>query len=272
VRLRPPNGNIPYLFELGVPVQPVVCPYDVDIQQKIPLSPERDMVKDSFLQDIYAEVLNRVIGGLPETAAADTWVKLGMTDSRCSDETVSKIKDKRYGEEAVLWSSDTAANERALSAGWDIIKPRTLSSEELARFEAVGTRHSSEVFDLTPVAAKDVDPTEAMLRIGELARLMAKELTGQDIGVRFYSLFGGAESASYCMGTIAFNVARLGKKWFEQGICPDTVGLILHELAHGLGHDANYEHGNGYQWAALRLAGKAVILARDKPEIFKQAA
>jgi len=258
----------PYLFELGIPVQPIECSYDVDIRQKIPLSQERDMVSDKFLQDIYAEVLNSVIDELSEDNVADTWVRIAVSDSRCKDEVVAKVKEKRFGPKAVLWSTDTEANERAIAQGYQIIHPRTLSEEERSRFESIGLSHSSEVFGSTPAIADEVTPTAGMLKVAEFAKSLARELLGRGIGVRFYSLKRDPAGATW-NGSLAFNVHTLTPSWFERGITEDVIGTIVHEFGHEGNSDPDYSHGLVYQNRLNRLIGKLAFVAIKKPEMFR---
>lgn len=108
-----------------------------------------------------------------------------------------------------------------------------------------------------------------MLAFAEFANRFAKELIGKDISVRFYSLFGGYEAASMFGAALSLNVATLGKAFFDKPISENTIGLLLHELPHISSKDADYMHGSHYQLEAMRLGGKAVLLARDKPELFR---
>jgi hypothetical protein len=259
-----------YLFELGIPVQPIACAYDVDIQQKIPLSQERDMVSDRFLQKVYAEVLNATIDELPENHAADAWAKLAVEDPRCLSDTVAKLAKKRFGDHAVLWSSDTRANERAIGEGYQLISRGTLSEAERDRFEEAGLKHSSQVFGAIPRSPDNVEPTPEMLSIAEFAKALAKELIERDIQVGFYSLPGAEYGAEYDDGQLHFNVANLGKTWFDQAITPHVVGLIVHELGHDRAHDPDFAHGHAYQERESELVGKLALMARDKPDRYKE--
>ena len=51
-------GGKGWLYEMGLPVQEIDTPYDVNVLQKIPLNPNPDTVRESYLQDIYSELLN----------------------------------------------------------------------------------------------------------------------------------------------------------------------------------------------------------------------
>ena len=52
-----------WIFDQGMPVQVIDSRFDVNVMQKIPQNPNRDTVGESYLQDIYAELLNAVHPG-----------------------------------------------------------------------------------------------------------------------------------------------------------------------------------------------------------------
>jgi hypothetical protein len=81
-----------------------------------------------------------------------------------------------------------------------------------------------------------------------------------------YKLPNGAAVAEWddSTKTLHFNISNLGKKWFDT-INENTTGLLLHEFAHCDGNWHDYIYYKKFQ----QLAGKAVHLALDKPEIFK---
>jgi hypothetical protein len=272
VRLYIPQDStgkpqVAYLYELGIPVQPLERPYHVNIMQKIPLAQERDMVSDKFLRGIYAEVLNAVVDELAPEHSSDTWVRIAVSDPRCRDETVVKVREKRFGEKAVLWSSDTEANEKALAEGYQIIHPKTLSEEERSRFEQLGLKHSTDIFGRTPAPANYVKPNDDMMRVAEYAMALAKELIAKDISVSFFKQSHNPSAAEYGCGALSFNISRLGYAWFRQGKTPEVTGLIVHELAHEA-NDPDYAHGHVYVRRLANLAGKLPFLAIRKPELF----
>lgn len=277
VRLYDPHDSagepqVAHLYELGIPVQPLECPYHVNIMQKIPLAQERDMVSDKFLQTVYAEVLNAVIDELGADNSSDTWVRIAVSNPHCRNDTVAKVRDKRFGEKAVLWSSDTEANEKALAEGYQIIHPRTLSEEERSRFEQIGLKHSTQLFGRTEIfganaLANRVEPNEDMTRVAEYAKTLARELIAKDITVSFFKQFENPAAAEYGGGTLSFNICRLGYDWFKQGKTPQVTALIVHELAHEAS-DPDYAHGHVYVNRLAKLAGMLPFLATKKPQLF----
>jgi hypothetical protein len=264
----------PVLFELGIPVQRIECAFHVDVRQKIPMNPNRDAVKSSYLKDLYAEVLNHTIEEVPEDKISQGWVREAVEDRRTTSEVVKEVMQKRFGEKIVLWSSDRRANEEAVGAGYELLHPKELSPMERRRFiETAGLKHASDIFPSgigEDECSEELHPNEDMQQIGEYAKRLAKALVNREIRIRFYSRFGEGIAASYdqATGTLSFNVARLGYEWFKQHIAADTTSLILHELAHENQRDPDYAHGPAFRRNLEILAGKAVMLALRQPSVF----
>ena len=74
-----------WLYEMGIPVQEIDCAWDVDVQQKMPMPPNRDTVERAYLQDLYAEVLNATHQLMPGDEFAKTWIPTGIEDDRRRD-------------------------------------------------------------------------------------------------------------------------------------------------------------------------------------------
>jgi len=47
-----------YLYEMGIPVVEIDCEWSIDVQQKIPLGIDRETISQSYLRDLFSEVLN----------------------------------------------------------------------------------------------------------------------------------------------------------------------------------------------------------------------
>lgn len=259
----PPRLHRPsYLYEMGVPVQPIDCPYDVDVGQKIPLPPNRDTVRDSYLQDIYSAVLEVTAEALPDIRASEAWVKAGVEDEATPDETVKTVMVKKLGPKAVLWSSDGQANERAYEEGYEIVRAQSLSEAERARFAKVGLEHASSVFGADK-DEEEVEPTAAMLQVKEYACWLAEKLLGHDITVSFFRSQKGNVAADYGGRRLRFNVAKLNGTWWEDPPAERHTDLIIHELAHDGPSDR--PHSGDYVHLLSALGAKAAHLAIKQP-------
>jgi len=273
---KPGFQDPPMLFELGIPVQRIECAFHVDVRQKVPMDSNRDTIKSSYLKHLYAEVLNQTIAEVPEDKISQVWIRQAVEDNRTTPEVVKQVAQKRFGEKAVLWSSDAQANEKAVEADYELVRSKELSPMERKRFvEVGGLKHASDLFPSDPSEdakrSKEVAPDQDMQQIMDYAIKLAMALVNREIKVRFYSKFGEGIAATYCQatGTLSFNVASLGYDWFKQGITADTTAIILHELSHENQRDPDYAHGPAFRRNLETLAGKTVMLALRQPDIFK---
>ena len=96
-----PDGK-GWLYEMGLPVQPIDAPYDVDVQQKVPLNPNRDTVGEAYLQDIYSELLNAMHELMRNEEFGETWVRTAVEDSRITEGAARSTLRKRYGDKVAL--------------------------------------------------------------------------------------------------------------------------------------------------------------------------
>jgi hypothetical protein len=253
------NDN--WLYEMGIPVQPIECPYGVNVLQKIPMPPNRDVVKDTYLQDIYTTVLNLMS---PEVQnPSDTWVHTAIEDKDIKPEAVKNIITKRYGDKVVLWSQDPRANDKARLAGYEVVHGRTLSgAERNALTDLADVQYSSEAFP-TNFKTSEVIPqekwTEGMIHTVEYAKYLHRLLLGQDLTVDFISDMQISASASYGRGYLSLNKVHLGNDWFDK-VTPNMTGLLLHEFAHNKG-SSDSEHDSRWYAEFQRLAGLAVHYA-----------
>ena len=261
------------LLEMGIPIQSIHCPYFINIMQKIPLPPNRDAVRDSYLREVYAIVLNAMADEVPDQAAG--WVSMALEHKTIEPEAVKTVIRRRFGDKVVLWSSDQEANEKALNAGYEVIHARSLGSEVAGTMQSAGLEHASDIFR-TPGGADykdkyiDVEKwTDDMYKMANFARRLCKELLGFECKVAFYSDITSQYGAVWVFGSqLHYNIGKLGYKWFKTDgkyHAPDQIGLNIHEMAHVEGNG----HMFGYQDKLEELAGKAVLLAIVKPEIFE---
>lgn len=239
----------PWLYEMGIPIQPIESLHHINVMQKVPLSPNRENVSSGYLQDVYALALEAMIDDLPEEAVSEEWVRIASEDELVSDETIGKVRDKRYGD-AVLWSSDLEANQLAMEKGLEVIHPRTMSPSERGRFEHVGMVHSSAQFGneagraIKPMAQSEWD--EHMKIMDRVARQVWNKLYpyGASLKVEFIRVGNSPILFGYLRDrtTLVINTAKFmpGEAeadpfWF--------LSLLAHEFAHqqGLAHDENWQ-------------------------------
>jgi len=237
-----------WLFELGIPVQEIDCNYNVNVQQKVPMNANRDTVIDSYLEKIYAIVLNSVANQLNEHSMSDTWVSQGIENDLSSDETLSRIVDVKY-KDTVLRSSDRKANENAINDGKTILDSRHLSQIERGRLRSHGLVPSTVNYkpnygnsDLIP-KSKWSDEMKEYARITKITSML---LVNREVLVRYINEPTFSTKAQYD-GSITYNIAHYKGKAKLDPYAYDNLGIILHELAHDTGgnctqHDSAWWH------------------------------
>ncbi|MCL4725474.1 MAG: hypothetical protein KJZ90_14510, partial [Rhodocyclaceae bacterium] len=132
--IEPLPGELPYLYELGIPVVELGdLRWHVDVSQKIPLAFERDNVTPSYLGAIRALVLKHMQARLTAEDVNATWVRDAVQrhGEYLPERVIERVMDLRFGEKRVAYDpSDPEANSRAVAAGYAVIHGGQLSRQE----------------------------------------------------------------------------------------------------------------------------------------------
>lgn len=255
-----------FLYEMGIPVVEIDCPYSIDVQQKVPMSVDRESVKPSYLKQIFAIALNKVVDDVKEEETSESWIRIGSGDKRMTQETMSKLVKKRFGDKIVVANPhDPVSNDDAISHGFRVIQGRELSADEWSNIkEHELIKSSTQVFGKS--SATDVvvyQPDENMIKIAELAKKIAKEFLGIEISVTFFTSRQVSHAASFGNRTLNFNVTKLGKQFFVNPL--DTMSLLIHEISHHKGMHTEESYHNCITGMGQFLIKKAL----KEPKFFE---
>ena len=259
-------GSGRWIYEMGIPVQTIDCPWDVDVMQKIPMAQQRNTVHEPYLNRIYAEVLNACHGSLEGDEFGSQWVKRAIENPRVVSEAVRATVKGRYGSANAVFSTlDQDANRRASDHGYGVINPGGLSKKETEAIKKhAGVKASDEVFPTPPQPLDDyeAEPNSDQARFAEWVVEMAG-YCNLSATVRY---FGEPEnrrladcSASTASPILRFNEARLGRAFFQPPYgSTEHWDLLLHELGHALTDHPTIGHnefwGNGVSKAGALIA------------------
>jgi hypothetical protein len=271
-------GEVPSLYEMGLPVVDTGDRWHVNVGQKVPLNRDRDNVRPAYLQAVRVAVLNAAHDLLTtEEEATAGWCKLAGSDQRCSDEAIKRLIRLRFGEKvAAPDPSDTEAMKRFQSQGGTVVVG--LSKGEWANVRRSGAAPpagqvcpTAKPYSDDP-AAKGVTVipeekwSEGIRNVATYAVFLARELMGVSLVVsvvhttnNFVACYGG--------GRLDFNLLRLGHRWFEQGASEDVDRLLIHEFGHQYSGDHLSEE---YHEALCRLGAGLKRLALEKPEAIRR--
>ena len=256
-----------FLYEMGIPVIETECQFGIDVQQKIPLSIDRDSVPHSYVAILYAEVLNATYENVKEDDSSQVWVREATANKRINSDAVKSIVNKRYGDKVVVANPfDKNSIDDAIAAGYKVITGNELSKEEwtnVRNSEAMSS--SSDLFGSQSTFSEPYEPDENMKEVAELAKKIARKCLGIDIVVKFLK-WDGNVAAQYGDRTLCFNVKKLKKTFFEPSLSSRTLDIILHELGHEKGNHTE----KGYHETLTRMSGELIMLSLENKEFFSK--
>jgi hypothetical protein len=234
---HPRNGEVPMLYEMGLPVIETGDRYHYNVCQRVPLNSDRDNVKPAFLKDLRAEVLNRTVDLLDEDEVSEEWVRQGASDKRVQPETVRAVAGKRWGENrVVLAPGDSHSREQALSRGFTVVAPKTMSKSEWEQMKkANAIPAGSELFPRLSAdyeLVSSMEWTDAQREVVRLTKRISSFVFDFEVDVEIIKSKANIE-ADYSKANkrIRFNATRLKKSWWG-GPRQYILELIIHELGH----------------------------------------
>lgn len=291
----PFDGEEPHIYELGIPVCKLEGgdKYHLDVQQKVPVSMERNSVTPGYLSTLRVFVMNELYDDLTEEDATNAWARDAAADERCESDAVEKSLDLRFGRKRVMYDpSDPEANKLAVSKGYTVIHGRQLNkgehsnvrSHELVRPAGRVTPSPKPYSDHPDAKAADViDRSKWTPEQSTSIRYIEKlhlELIGSHVTVSIvntsngflacYGRGGDVRSFASMLGgaSLDLNIRRLGKSWFVKlasGKLERANELLIHEFGH---HYSGDHLSSDYHDALCKLGAKLASLALGNPDFF----
>lgn len=236
------GDETPHIYELGIPVVEYDGKFHADVQQKVPLTFERDNVTPAYLRELYVAIVNEAHHLIDKDDATSTWVKTAVSDPRADDRAVVDITTKRFGERAVAYDpSDPQANAEAVLKGYAVIHGGTLSGGEWDNVKRAGVLRpagqvtpSNSTMETSPDGVPPLDLekwTDGMRFVAVYASRLGKYLLGVDVVVDIFRINRNV-GAWYGPGHLSLNLQRLGHRWFDSPVQEDVDALLIHEFAH----------------------------------------
>ncbi len=258
-----------YLYELGIPVCEIDCDFSIDVQQKVPLSTDRDTVSPAFLKELYALVLNHTHESITSENAASAWVREAVSSPLVEKEAVMSMVLGRFGEKVVVANpADPVANDDAIARGYHVVRGSELNREEwdnIRKYEAMPS--STQMFGKTSVDYQTVEPTEEQKKVAAWASKFFREFFRDTLHVKFISSKASMVADFEFQGNkMRFNVPNVMVPWSNGGKRPSRqiIDLIVHEFGHRKGHHTQSQ----YHEALTAMGAWLVIKALDDPKWF----
>lgn len=276
------DDEIAHIYELGIPVVETGDCWHYDVQQRVPVSWERNNVPPAYLRTLRVEVVNALASKLADEDVRKPWVTDALDDERISVDAVKRVVAGRFGDKAVVSDpSDPEGTKIAMSLGYTVIPGGAFSKAAWGNVRAAEA--ALPAGQVTP-SPKPYDPngkpekvigrsqwSQDMHRKAEFAEVLFRKLTDDacevyivnEPHVGWCANFGERGLLGY---VLCLNYGRLGKAWFARPNRSESVlDLLIHEFTHHkvLDHLSHEMHEE-----ATRLGAKLVNLALDDPAIF----
>lgn len=269
-------GEMAMLYEMGIPVVATGDKWHYDVNQKVPLSMERDSIPAAFLRALRVAALNAKFLMLEAADVTHEWVESAVGDSNCSAEAIQYYMDLKFGKKRVSYDpSDPEANKIAVSQGYNVVHGGMMSAGAWKNAKSANAIQPARHVTPSPkVWTGEDDPdakifrdwipedkwTEGMREVAAFARRVAERVLLRSIVVKFCSTPHHRGCASYGpSGQLVFNLFWLHADWFEHGITDDVVQLIIHEF----GHNESLDHlSSEYHGALCRIGASMFELGR----------
>lgn len=268
-----------WLYEMGIPIQPAQCPYDLDVMQKVPMPPNRDTVSAGYLQALYAETLNAVHQLLENEEFGADWVKNAIGSRRVTPPTVAAVVKGRYGDKAALTSNSADANMHAAEAGYELVNPRSLSPAEREKFREFAKMPSARELFPQPqpslTAVSIIIPRDEHQEFIEWAESTAALANLNAAVVVIEEPKSGRLAdctANTANPTVRFNRATLPQAFFDPPFGREEhLDILFHELGHALANTP-MAHGPGWGYGVAKVAARITCALTSQASAHADAA
>jgi hypothetical protein len=259
------DGEKPMIYEMGIPVCEHDCAFHCDVQQKVPLTLDRQNVTVKFLRYLRVAVFNATHEALDTEQVNHEWAQTAIESPDAAPEAVADYMTKRFGEKRASYDmTDPEANRAAQAQGFTIVHGSMLSKaawENVRGAEAITP--AGQMFPTHSdsfVAFAPAEITQGMTDVSGYAQKLAELLLGCSINVEFGEQ-ASREAACWGHRRLQFNVRNLGKHWFNLRTNRLAIDdLIIHEFGH---HYSSNHLSEDYYHALSNLAAKAMRLGRE---------
>lgn len=237
------TNGVAFIFELGIPICEIDCDYSIDVQQKVPLSTDRDKVDGKYLKNLYAEVLNQTHEEINEATASNSWVRSAIETGKVTKEAVEDVVQERYGDKVVIANPfDKASIDDAKANGYRLVYSSELSGEELQSIKSHGAiKTSTDLFGMGVGVGTHVTPNKEQKKVLALVERISTQFLPFKGHGTIIEMKGKTPLATFSLGgtLITFYNNAIPKDWWnadENGfVNVRMLDLIIHELCHHFG-------------------------------------
>ena len=263
------------IYEMGIPVCDLDGPYRLDVGQKIPLTLDRQNVREGFKRTLAIAAFNALHHRMTREDMGATWVKEAVESPDAMPEAVADFVKAKFGEKVVISDpSDPEANKLATAAGFTVLPGGTFSSAAWKNVRATGlTKPAGQVTPSKRAWDGEGNPeaklcpslpesewADGMKEVAAYAKSIARVVLHAEISVAIYVSAHMGAVAAYAPGRLQLNKFRLGNEWFDLSTNRLAIdALLIHEF----GHHFERDHLSESHYDALTdIAAKLIAAVR----------
>ena len=276
---EPHDGEVPHIYELGIPVVETDIRWHVCVGQKVPLNRDRDNVTPAYVRKLSTAVAEAMRESLTKDDAGG-WGNTVLADKEASVEVVTKLMDEKFSKNRASYDpTDPEANIAGqVKHGATIVHGGTLTKEQWENVKQKGAiKPAGQMWptpkpysnDPTAPQAQFMDRkdwTPGMVNFHDYLCWLAAELLGVTMLTVSFPLQMNTRACygkkSATSGVIDFNVGALGLTWFDR-IGTEQDKVVIHEFGH---HRAGNHYSDDFHEACCELGAKLKQLAMEQPE------
>jgi len=264
------KDNKSFLYELGIPVCEIDCDYSLDVQQKIPLSMDREKVSTIFLKELYTEVLNITFDEITKENVSNLWIRTATEGKNINKDAIYSVVKKRFGDQTVIANPlDKNSIDKAISNNYNVVYGNEMNKKEwenIRKFDIM--KSSSKLFGSTLTNDFEiVNASKEQKEIADWIIIMAYDMMNINITIKFIKSKSVSYIAEYGDKTLTFNLTKIPETYWileDNVINVDLLDLVIHEL----GHEKGLHYETSYHQCITRLGAKLVWKMKQNPNWF----
>lgn len=257
VSLFPPEpGAAAWVFEMGIPVEPIDFPLSIDVGQRVPLREKRDTLTEPYRRELFAKILDeRVRLGRvqPEQMRDNHTMIAAQAPQHLSTDTKKAISDAWTGGKA--YAATPEIGRQASGQHIPVVPLRALpeSIRDIAR--EVGTDVRTVLEERRVAACRTLgrhEHTEAQRRLTDTWEWIAagiRRACRVELAVGQPSCGASFNRDSRTLTVYVEVLPRLA----IEPLAGPSLAILIHELAHWQPHDN--EHGFDFHSDAEDVGG-----------------
>lgn len=245
-------GGSGTIYEMGIPVMTDwEVPYDVNIQQRIPMAEQRNEVDRDFMRRFTPKFINKMLSEFTDEMLNEEWVTSNIDNFRLDDSVKKEYIERRFkedGDKEVVMSYDQQSDDKVEQHGYTVVDPEDHSRTVKSVMQEQADNSKSVAHE---IAKKKEEQVEMRVEQEEFVQEMMKlleevpDVHPENITVETWELapgrVGDMPRADYDDTTDTLRLNVKASSWDE--MTPENVGSFVHEVAHRKGH------GHSLDWA-----------------------